>query len=105
MYVTSGSGDDWFRGAVGLKWAFLLELPDKVIANAMFLLNILNMRLFFINAKGIRIPAASKWNSLDVEQRSQRNKGGFEGHFNLPTATTAFGLSTLISDVNLCTTF
>ena len=29
MYISKGSGDDWLRGEVGLKWIYLLELPDK----------------------------------------------------------------------------
>lgn len=28
-YFASGGSDDWARGAMGIKWVFLLELPDK----------------------------------------------------------------------------
>ena len=29
QYLASGGSDDWARGEMGIKWVFLLELPDK----------------------------------------------------------------------------
>ncbi len=29
QYLASGGSDDWARGEMGVKWVFLLELPDK----------------------------------------------------------------------------
>jgi hypothetical protein len=29
MYISTGSCDDWLRGFAGIKWVYLLELPDK----------------------------------------------------------------------------
>merc|ERR1711997_889686 len=28
-YIASGGSDDWARGEAGIKWVFLMELPDK----------------------------------------------------------------------------
>jgi len=29
QYIAAGGSDDWARGEMGIKWVFLLELPDK----------------------------------------------------------------------------
>jgi len=29
QYLAAGGSDDWARGDMGIKWVFLLELPDK----------------------------------------------------------------------------
>ena len=29
QYVASGGADDWARGAAGLRWVYLVELPGK----------------------------------------------------------------------------
>ena len=29
QYLASGGSDDWARGAMGIKWVFLVELPDR----------------------------------------------------------------------------
>ncbi len=29
QYLASGGSDDWARGEMGIKWVFLMELPDK----------------------------------------------------------------------------
>ena len=28
-YIASGGSDDWARGEAGIKWVYLLELPDR----------------------------------------------------------------------------
>jgi carboxypeptidase A4 len=28
QYLASGGSDDWARGSMGIKWVFLMELPD-----------------------------------------------------------------------------
>lgn len=28
-YLASGGSDDWARGGAGIKWVFLMELPDR----------------------------------------------------------------------------
>ena len=37
-YIASGASDDWARGEVGIKWVYLLELPDRVGGSHGFLL-------------------------------------------------------------------
>ena len=29
QYLAAGGSDDWARGEMGIKWVFLIELPDK----------------------------------------------------------------------------
>ena len=29
QYPASGGSDDWARGVAGIKWVYLIELPDK----------------------------------------------------------------------------
>ena len=29
QYLAAGGSDDWAKGEMGIKWVFLLELPDK----------------------------------------------------------------------------
>ncbi len=29
QYHATGGADDWVKGAVGIKWVYLIELPDK----------------------------------------------------------------------------
>ena len=29
QYAASGGSDDWVRGVAGIKWVYLIELPDK----------------------------------------------------------------------------
>ena len=33
QYFASGGSDDWARGSMGIKWVFLLELPDKGVTS------------------------------------------------------------------------
>lgn len=28
-YIATGGSDDWARGEAGIKWVFLMELPDR----------------------------------------------------------------------------
>ena len=29
QYLANGGADDWARGEAGIKWVFLVELPDR----------------------------------------------------------------------------
>ena len=29
QYIASGGSDDWAKGEVGIKWVYLMELPDR----------------------------------------------------------------------------